>query len=334
MPRNLQAPAVAPLLKIIVSGILFLLAIGYRHQVGSALLLNLGTIWLERSSLDHSIEATQDKLMDFKKAESFLRRALDWQPTNASAYRSLGRVYTAMGAYEQAIHAFGQATRLSENPLAYEALGNAYQATGQQEQAIASWAKVGGTLAHLHAMLGMDYYRRGMLDQAITELEIALQIGDLTDHDKISVFQFLGGIYHEKGQLGEAILWQKRAIEIAPNKAELYDALGLTLLHAGEIDDTITVAIQAIALDPKLPGPHRTLAAAYADKGMFEEAIREYQRALLLARDNVWAHYGLGVAYWRMGNSEQAMAEWQAALAINPTFDPARRSLEAGKPVP
>ena len=306
----------------------------YWPSAVSDFFLDLGNVWLVRASMYHETGADQNERSSLREASNYLRRALDWDPSSASAYRGLGRAYAAEGAHEKAIYAFHRSAEIYPNLLTYAALGDAYQAVGQQELAIASWAQGGGELAHFHVLLGQEHFRQGTFNQAEVELGIALQIGGLTDEDKVWAFQALSEICHNRGQLDEAIVWLQRAIEIAPDRASIYDALGLTLLQAGEVGDAIAAANKAIALDPTLPGPHSTLAAAYVDKGMLEQAIDEYTCAVSLAPDDVWAHYGFGVAYWRMGDSERAIAEWRTALTIDPNFEPARRCLDGDVPVP
>lgn len=307
-----------------------LVATSQFNQAASAFFLNAGSISLSRASLEYGTTARQDEhAMHRDRASTLLRAALHWDPSNASAYRLLGRVAAEEGDYEGAVGHYLQSTRIRKHPMTHNDLGNAYHALGQQDLAIASWARIGEPLAQYHLELGVDYFTRGMLDEAEEELRVGLQLGDLTAEEKARAFRFLSAVSSGRGELREAILYLRRAIEVAPDQAQLYASLALALVQTGEFDDAVAAASRAIELDPNLPAPHRYLASAYINKVMYSEAIREYQQSLLLDPNNLWAHYELGLAYWGTGNREEAILEWRTALTIDPSFEPARRALEA-----
>ncbi len=308
--------------------------VGAGGHVAGTLLLNVANCHLASTMRWQAADRGGDQPKDLRVPLALLTRSLTWRPNNSSGYRALGRAYLGAGAYEQATRTLERAVELLPDPLSVQVLGEAYWAAGQEEAALACWGQAAGTLGHYRVECGVAAFRQGRAEEAERGLRLALQIGNLSPTDELRACRFLGGLCHDRGVrlgveslLDEAIEYQKRAIEIAPNQGELHEALALTLLHAGRNDEAIDAAREAVALSPDLAAAHRTLASALAEKGLLEAATREYGWSLSLAPDDPWAHYGLGAACWRAGLTSEAVREWQKALEVAPDFEPALRAL-------
>lgn len=116
--------------------------------------------------------------------------------------------------------------------------------------------------------LGLAYYRKGMLDEAIKGYERAFELKSFHLRIYRPYWHYdLALAYHDKGLLDEAISHYKEAI------------------RWGLQND---------------PDTHTNLGNAYAKKGLLDDAVREYREALKIDPKNELAARNLGVVIKRM----------------------------------
>lgn len=159
-------------------------------------------------------------------------------------------------------------------------------------------------------------------------------------------------VEREKGE-ADSIPFLKRAIELDPNFALAYAALGRRYNNLGQPSQGLEYAAKAyqlrnsvsererlrITVDdfsalgdidgttqayevwaanyPRDPVPHNNLAMNYGMQGQFDKAASELQQALRLAPDNVIIYGNLGLVYLYAGRFDQAKATFDQALAQN-----------------
>jgi len=103
----------------------------------------------------------------------------------ADLHLALGYNYHYLGEYDQAVQAFLQAYALNptdprapfEISRTYSTVGNFSQSVQYADQAV----KVDPHDAKLHANLGVMFYKNNQLQEAVTELSLAIQGGALID---------------------------------------------------------------------------------------------------------------------------------------------------------
>jgi len=206
---------------------------------------------------------------------------------------------------------------------------------------------------------GYRAYERGDLDNALRAYREALS----SSPQDASLWYDLGCLQAMNQQPDEAKAALRHAISLDPRLTNAYDALGQLYEQDGHADVAQALYANADAVTPAQPkllrhlirallrlnatAPARRalrelLLAAPADLdaryqlGVLElradapeSAFHEFQVILEQAPDRVMAWHGAALASVRIGALNEARRAWQRALALDPTFEPAAKNLEA-----
>jgi len=109
-----------------------------------------------------------------------------------------------------------------------------------------------------------------------------------------------------------------RALEKAPNDAELHNLYAQALFQSGQRDEALRHFEEATVLSPKTS--YRVgLAAALNITGRSQQAIEQYERVLVQEPREQQALKELGSLYNRMGRFDEAVVYLTRAAEVNPT---------------
>ncbi len=109
----------------------------------------------------------------------------------------------------------------------------------------------------------------------------------------------------------------RRALELSPNSADVYDYFGRFYTSAGRLDEAIQLLERAHELDPLA---HRSDAAsAMLRAGRYQDAIGQLEALLQLDPTEQRGRATLAWAYFLSGRREQGIAELEAVVAATPT---------------
>ena len=177
--------------------------------------------------------------------------------------------------------------------------------------------------------LAAIYAARGDFDAALR----ALAQVRAADPGNLEVDGEEGLILTQAGRFTEAEAALRRAVAIAPNDANVLNALGLlTWHHDGHLDGAATYFSRALSehteADDFNASLHSNLGAVYGEQRRFSDAIAQFQIAVQIAPHDPEFLTNLATAYWAVGRMEDARKELQAALAAAPDYNPARVVLE------
>ena len=174
-----------------------------------------------------------------------------------------------------------------------------------------------------HNNLGIWFFQKGELDDAIAQYQISLKIHP---HDP-EVYNDLGRAFAQIGDWDEAIAEYTKALELNRDFAEAHGNLGVALYEKGETDKAIDEYRKALLLAPGNAVAHNNLGNALAQTGPPDEAIAEYHAALTINPDYAVAHNNLGNVLFQMGRTDEALIEYQKALEIAPAYAQAHNNL-------
>jgi Flp pilus assembly protein TadD len=127
----------------------------------------------------------------------------------------------------------------------------------------------------------------------------------------------------------------RRGLDIAPEDAELRNALGWTLFQDGRPAEAVTEYRHALTASPDNAKTHNNLALALVELGQLEEAAAHFQKSLVLQpRAEIYSDLGFAMA--RLGKPEEALANYRQALELDPKcasahFNLAVTLVQAGK---
>ena len=151
---------------------------------------------------------------------------------------------------------------------------------GRNDEAIAVLNKAAGAIdwdPELWNYLGVAYWNKGNLEQALTAYERALSLDPkyaivLTNLGTVQVS--LAGKNRDQASLNRAEDYFKRAIESDPRYASAYNGLGAVYRLAGDLDGAISCWSKAVELDAGHKFALYNLGTAYLDKGDKSKALR------------------------------------------------------------
>jgi tetratricopeptide (TPR) repeat protein len=126
----------------------------------------------------------------------------------------------------------------------------------------------------LHSHMGETYYKMGMFDEAIVELEEVMRL----DPENWVQREAIGDIYGEKGDSDEALRQYERALRINPDNALCNRKLGRLYYEKGEYRAAVRVLNRSLEIDPGFGEAHLGLGLAYCALGNREGALAEVKR--------------------------------------------------------
>jgi len=203
--------------------------------------------------------------------------------------------------------------------------------------------------------LGKAYLERGLLDQAIFELDMATSL----DPKRVEGFVLLGRALRLKGQYDLAIAklraatlldpssvdalielgicWDQRgfyerarhayrqALRLRPKDPDIYNNLGVSYLYEGDVENALKHLKKAWELDPTNPQTNNNLALIAARRRQYDLAFEYFARAHGVAI----AHSNVGYLLLRDGELEKAIAHLREAVRLRPNSLRALAHLES-----
>tara|TARA_Y100001968_G_scaffold318722_1_gene349310 strand:- start:698 stop:2503 length:1806 start_codon:yes stop_codon:yes gene_type:complete len=145
-----------------------------------------------------------------------------------------------------------------------------------------------------------------------------------TDH---RVFSNYGVILKDLGNLEEAELSQRKAIDLNPDNAMAHSNLGNILKDLGNLKEAELSQRKAIEINPNYANAHYNLGIILKDLGNLKEAEFSTRKAIDLNPDNAMAHSHLGNILKDLGNLQEAELSQRKAIELNPNYANAHYNL-------
>lgn len=183
-----------------------------------------------------------------QKVENDLKRSLELDPKNSSAYSSLGGFYDNNNDDVKAKENYNKALELDN------------------------------TLFKVKAPLGIIYYQEGLIDEADKYLAGALEGGE----DNAEIQYFRGLIRYKQNQNEDAKTALQTSIALDNDNAEAHYYLGATLNRLDDEDGAIREFELATLLDSTFVLAWFDLGVVYYNKEMYEKAIDSFDKAIKL----------------------------------------------------
>ncbi len=259
---------------------------------------------------------------------SAFEEARSLYPSSLVVPRTLGRVYTRIGDYQNAIATYEQAIQMGDDSAQTSlAVADLYLTLKDYETAVAAYQRVLQTNpqnAQAHGNLGYVYAQQGRLDEAIQE---NLQVLQLTPDDYIT-HRNLVLLYRDADRLDEAIRQAERMIEVTPENelATAYLLLGSLHEASGNPAKAIEVYEHAATTTPDSPQALTALGNVYLQSQRLEDALGTFEALTQLAPDDYAVHQQLAMIYWQLGRYDEALAAANQALSLAP--EDVRESLQ------
>ncbi len=166
-----------------------------------------------------------------------------------------------------------------------------------------------------HRELADIYINRGLLEEAIAELRLLVDIKlRYNQKEEAGVaLQQIGNIYAEMGDTGEALSNLRRAYDLLPGSMEVLREMVSYCMQLGKTSEA--ARYQSI------------IAHHYFDTNQVKESVAALQQLIAIDRNNFEAYDLLGQTYQSVGEYEQASRVYRNLARINPDSPIARERL-------
>jgi tetratricopeptide (TPR) repeat protein len=252
-------------------------------------------------------------------AETRVRRAIELDPANPSAWNNLAVVMEAKGKTAEAADAYAEAARLDPDSIGRRfTLARLYQRLGRDEDAAAELRAVlerAPDFVEGRAELATILARQGRYQEAELEAREALA----ADPGASAARWRLVDVLEHQGKAAEARRELETLVTTSPDFAAAQFKLGGLLAEEGDAQGAIDRFERAVELDPDLVEAHQNLAILYGRRGDFVAAVRHQERAVDLGPESAEARLTLATARILAGDTAAARRDLEVALAKHPS---------------
>lgn len=165
-----------------------------------------------------------------------------------------------------------------------------------------------------HGMLAEYYASEGQYEEAIKEMETAIEINP----DYFTAYELLGQIYAMKGQREKAKEMFNRSIQLSPYNTPSHRGLARIYFDEGSLEDARMELIKVLKLSPSDMNATRQLIRIFKREGNLDNAENNYQFMIKKDRGNPALHQGLGLIYQEKGEWDKAIAEFRQVIKYMP----------------
>ncbi|MBB6612926.1 tetratricopeptide repeat protein [Pontibacter sp. Tf4] len=181
---------------------------------------------------------------NYAEAEAAFQKAIEIDPNFAPAYRDLGELYYFAGQYDKALSTFQKYVDMAEKTPETRAkyasflfLTKNYDKTLTEVQEV---LKTDPNNTVMNRLLAYSYLELGKPEEALKAMESYLQ---KVDKSKLIAedYEYYGRILSKNNQHAKATENLQKAIEMSPDKVELYQELASAYAKAGQYDKAVAV---------------------------------------------------------------------------------------------
>ena len=169
-------------------------------------------------------------------------------------------------------------------------------------------------LAKTHAARGSIYANKREYDLAIADWTKAIELAP----EDADVYNSRGVAYTEKSDFAAAVEDFNKVIELDPEDAGAYCNRGIAYAGQSDFGSAIADYNKAIELDPENVYAYNNRGVAYTDQSDFGSAITDYNKAIELDPKDAGAYYNRGVAYAGQSDFDSAIADYSKAIELDP----------------
>ncbi len=178
---------------------------------------------------------------------------------------------------------------------------------------LSTQSRVGKTTTIPFHNLGIDYIRKGQIDEGIEALKQSLAIQENAD-----TLSALGTAYDKKGDHATAMDYIKRAIALKPDVSTYHNELGLVYSRQNRMPEAIAEYEEAIRLDPEDTASRSNLAKLYAMTGRKEEARQALEKMLAIDPDLEEGLFNYALFLFQVGEFQESKKNLSRFLQIHP----------------
>lgn len=234
---------------------------------------------------------------------------------NAEKLVKEGSKFFLQNDYKTAIDRYTQAITLySKNAEAHFWKGTAHYKLNQSEQAIYDLdlaLQHGYSPLAVYKMRWFLYYQKQDYDAALKDAQAGLQLEPDSNFFSLA----LGDIYRSRRDYANAVNYYEKVAFKEPNDADLLYYMAVSYSGLGLYEKQIAAAQEALEKGTKFPGEAwYVIGDAFFDRKNYDQAIEPFERSIL-ANENIYETYiDLAETYRAKGNFEKAISTLEKGL--------------------
>lgn len=175
--------------------------------------------------------------------------------------------------------------------------------------------------AAAHAHLGLLYFQKGRVDDAVPQLREALRI----DSSRTDALDAMVHILRNQsktaaaaGDSGKSLALLREARNYAPDDPDVQFELGAMALQLSLWQDAIAAFEQALKLRQDDPVARYSLGRAFLGEWKFEEARQQFARYVEARPDDASGHCALGMTLAALESTEEARKQFERSIMLAP----------------
>jgi tetratricopeptide (TPR) repeat protein len=130
----------------------------------------------------------------------------------------------------------------------------------------------------------------------------------------------MGNVYRKQGNSAEAEKCWKKALELNPERPDVYIGMGWAAFEKGEYEKAIVFWRKAIEINPKIPAVHNSIAQTLIVLGKYDEVIKEAQEELKISPTSSLSYFLLGQGYLKLKEYDKAKKYYETAIELQPDY--------------
>ena len=168
-------------------------------------------------------------------------------------------------------------------------------------------------------MLSTLYFENKNVSSGIDAAKKACDL----DPTNASLWESLGLFFQQDGKFSNAKIAYEKSLAINSKSAGVLNNLGAIAKISNDSDSALRYFECALKIDPKSSEMHNNLGTMLKDLGRLEEAKTSYRKAIELNPDYAEGYYNLGITLYELGNSKDAEQSYRKAIALKSDFEEA-----------
>ncbi len=241
-------------------------------------------------------------------------------PGTESLYQQAVR-YAELSRYQEWLQYCDLALQSDPNHIPTLLLrGNGYVETGNPEAALHDFERV----IQLDPQQGRALYGRawvkGIMGDLDGEIEDATRAMNLDASLTLLYYRRLGHAYAAKGEVGRAIEYYNRVLDVEPNNpGTLFNRASL-YLGMRKYEQALSDLNRILRLQPTWGWALRDRGRTYMALGEYDRALDDFNRAVRNGPDDADSYYWRGQCYERLNQSTLAGQDYERAARLDPEY--------------
>jgi putative PEP-CTERM system TPR-repeat lipoprotein len=269
------------------------------------------------SSAGLSLAALYMRLGKVKEARAQLSSLLEKKPSDKKALTMLAYIQTSNNERDQALETYD--IILKDHPTDLEALykkGMLYVDKGRLDEA----DKIADKLTQGYPKMAEGYRLKGLVTfhkkdyaEAVSHLQKSITL-----QPNLGAYYVLGMSHYLRNEPEQALSELQKALDIDQSLFQARVLMSTILLSKNRVDSAIAEIKKVIEKNDRLAVAHNILGNAYLAKGMYDEGMSELDRAIELDPELVDARMKKGLMDLAKGRQGEAESEFRAAVKAAP----------------